>query len=235
MNLRVILLVFVVILFVLISILISFISFENNSLSQGYQDGNVQIIQSTPPGTIPHIIIVKNNGKKPVMVESGQILTSNISQNLVVAEDTLVEQNSSESVKAYCYEPNQSAVPGSNLTPSSQASAPVETIIRNSNPSNIQNATLTQLQIWILVTKDNVNVNSGEAPSLVQTQQISDSQLNQDISNAQNNLITTFNISSSEIGNLNQTSSQINLNYIITDAYNWINIFVNCVRNSLGI
>ena len=59
MNLRVILLVFVVILFVLISILISFISFENNSLSQGYQDGNVQIIQSTPPGTIPHIIIVK--------------------------------------------------------------------------------------------------------------------------------------------------------------------------------
>ncbi|MGA2676589.1 MAG: ARPP-1 family domain-containing protein [Methanobacterium sp.] len=235
MNLRVILLVFVVILFVLISILISFISFENNSLSQGYQDGNVQIIQSTPPGTIPHIIIVKNNGKKPVMVESGQILTSNISQNLVVAEDTLVEQNSSESVKAYCYEPNQSAVPGSNLTPSSQASAPVETIIRNSNPSNIQNATLTQLQIWILVTKDNVNINSGEAPSLVQTQQISDSQLNQDISNAQNNLITTFNISSSEIGNLNQTSSQINLNYIITDAYNWINIFVNWVRNSLGI
>jgi hypothetical protein len=235
MNLRVILLVFVVILFVLISILISFISFENNSLSQGYQDGNVQIIQSTPPGTIPHIIIVKNNGKKPVMVESGQILTSNISQNLVVAEDTLVEQNSSESVKAYCYEPNQSAVPGSNLTPSSQASAPVETIIKNSNPSNIQNATLTQLQIWILVTKDNVNINSGEAPSLVQTQQISDSQLNQDISNAQNNLITTFNISSSEIGNLNQTSSQINLNYIITDAYNWINIFVNWVRNSLGI
>ena len=235
MNLRVILLVFVVILFALVSILISFVSFETNSLSQGYQDGNVQIIQSTPPGTIPHIIIVKNNGKKPVMVESGQILTSNISQNLVVAEDTLVEQNTNESVKAYCYEPNQSAVPGSNLTPSSQASEPIETLIKNSNPSNIQNATLTQLQIWILVTKDNVNINSGEAPSLVQTQQISDSQLNQDISNAQNNLITTFNISSSEIGNLNQTSSQINLNYIITDAYNWINIFVNWVRHSLGI
>ncbi len=235
MNLRVILLVFVVILFVLISILISFVSFENNSLSQGYQDGNVQIIQSTPSGTIPHIIIVKNNGKKPVMVESGQILTSDISQNLVVAEDEVVDQNTSESVKAYCYEPNQSAVPGSNLKPSNQASAPIETLIRNSNPSNIQNATQTQLQIWILITKDNVNINSGEAPSLVQTQQISDSQLNQDISNAKNNLMTTFNISSSEIGNLNQNSSQINLNYIITDAYNWVNIFVNWVRSSLGI
>ncbi len=235
MNLRVILLVFVVILFVLISILISFVSFENNSLSQGYQDGNVQIIQSTSPGTIPHIIIVKNNGKKPVMVESGQILTSDISQNLVVAEDEVVDQNTSESVKAYCYEPNQSAVPGSNLKPSNQASAQIETLIRNSNPSNIQNATQTQLQIWILITKDNVNINSGEAPSLVQTQQISDSQLNQDISNAKNNLMTTFNISSSEIGNLNQNSSQINLNYIITDAYNWVNIFVNWVRSSLGI
>jgi len=235
MNLRVILLVFVVILFVLVSILISFVSFENNSLSQGYQDGNVQIIQNTPPGTIPHIIIVKNNGKKPVMVKSGQILTSNISQNLVVAEDKVVEQNSSESIKTYCFEPNQSAVPGSNLTPASQASAPIETLIKNSNPSNFQNATLTQLQIWILVTKDNVNVNSGEAPSLVQTQQISYYQLNQDISKAKNNLVTTFNISSSEIGNLNQTNSQININYIITYAYNWINIFINWVRSSLGI
>ncbi len=235
MNLRVILLVFVVILFVLISILISFVSFENNSLIQGYQAGSVQIIQSTPAGTIPHIIIVKNNGKKPVMIESGQILTSNNSQNLVVAEDTMVEQNSSESVKAYCYEPNRSAIPGSNLKPSSKASAPIETLIKNSNPSNIQNATLTQLQIWILVTKDNVNINSGEVTSLVQTQQISNSQWNQDISNAKNNLTTTFNISSSEIGNLNQTSSQINVNYIITDAYNWINIFVNWVRSSLGI
>lgn len=235
MNLRVILLVFVVILFLLVSILISYVSFETNSLSQGYQEGNVQIIQSTPPGTIPHIIIVKNNGKKPVMIESGQILTSNISQNLVVADDEVVEQNSSESVKAYCFEPNQSAVPGSNLIPSSQASSQVKTLIANSNPNNIQNATQTQLEIWILVTRDNVNVNSGEASSLVQKQQISYSQLNQDISTAKNNLITSFNISSSEIGNFNQTSSQINLNYIINNAFKWINIFVDWVRSSLGI
>ncbi len=235
MNLRVILLVFVVILFFLASVLISFVSFETNSLSQGYQDGNVQLIQSTPAGTIPHIIIVKNNGKGPVMVESGQILTSNTSQNLVVAEDKVVEQNSSESLKAYCFEPNQSAVPGSNLTPTSQASTQVKTLIKNSNPNNIQNATQTQLEIWILVTKDNVNINVGEAPGLVQQQQISYSKLNQDIGTAKNNLISSFNISSSEIGNLNQTSSQINLNNIVNNAFNWINRFVDWVKTTLGI
>ncbi len=80
-----------------------------------------------------------------------------------------------------------------------------------------------------------MNVNSGEASSLVQKQQISYSQLNQDISTAKNNLITSFNISSSEIGNFNQTSSQINLNYIINNAFKWINIFVDWVRSSLGI
>ena len=235
MNLRVILLVIVVIVFLLASLLISFLSFQTNSLSQGYQDGSVQIIQNTTPGTIPHVITVKNNGKKPVMVENGQILTSNISQNLVVAEDKVIEQNSSEKVKAYCFEPKKKAVPGSNLTPSGQASTQVKTLIMNSNPNNIQNATQTQLQIWILVTGNNVDINSGEVPSLIQQQQISISQLNQNISTAESNLITSFNISSSQISNFNQTSSQINLNNIIDNAFNLINTFVNWVRSSLGI
>jgi hypothetical protein len=80
-----------------------------------------------------------------------------------------------------------------------------------------------------------VDINSGEAPSLIQEQQISISQLNQDISTAESNLITSFNISSSQISNFNQTSSQINLNNIIDNAFNLINTFVNWVRSSLGI
>ncbi len=235
MNSRVILLVFLVIFFFVVSVLITFISFETNSLSQGYQDGSVQIIQNTTPGTIPHIVTVKNNGKKPVMVESSQVLTSNNSQNMVVAEDKIVEQNSSENVKCYCFDPNRRAVPGSNLTPSSQASQQVETLIKNSNPNNIQNATQTQIEIWIIVSNNNVNINSGEAPALIEQQQISYSQFNQDISTAQNNLISNFNISSSEIKNLNQTSSQINVNNIINNVLNWINELINWIRNSLGI
>lgn len=235
MNPRVILLVLLIVLFSLGGAIFSLLSFETSSLSQAYQDGNVVIIQSTPAGTVPHVVTVKNTGKKPLMVEHGQILNSSSSQDLVIAENKRVDQNSSENVKAYCYEPKQKAVPGSKLTPGGQASSQIKSVIENSNPSDIQNATPAQLQIWILVTGDNVDINTGEGPALIQMQQISQSNLNQQISTAKSNLITVLNITSSELKNINQNNSQSSLNDFFNQIINWINGFIDWIRSSLGI
>lgn len=231
MNFRVILLIIIVIVFTIGGILISLMSFEANSLKEAYGQGTVDIIQNTTAGTVPHTITVKNNGKKPLMIEKGQILISSTSQDLVVAEDKQINQNSSSLVKAYCFQPNQSAVPGSKLIPSDKASTQIIQIIDNSNPSDLQNATKTQIQIWIIVSKDNINPNTGEASSFLERHQISSGDLLQQISEARNNLIKGLNVTAGEIKNINQTSAPPSIN----DAINWINQFINWIKNSFGI
>ena len=231
MNIRAILLVLLVILFSLGCVLFSFMSFDSNSLKDAYQEGNVEIIQNTTAGTVPHVIEIKNTGKKPLMVETGQILTSNSSQDLVVAQNKKINQNSSAEVKAYCFQPGQRAIPGSKLIPSNKATSQIKEVIKNSNLLDKNNATQTQLQIWILVSQDNVNLSSGEAIALMEKQGITSAKILQELSDARNNLIKTLNITTEDLKNMGNNSSS----NILNELYNLITEFINWIKNSFGI
>lgn len=231
MNIRAILLVLLVIIFSLGCVLFSFMSFDSNSLKDAYQEGNVEIIQNTTAGTVPHVIEIKNTGKKPLMVETGQILTSNSSQDMVVAQNKKINQNSSAEVKAYCFQPGQKAIPGSKLIPSNKATSQIKEVIKNSNLLDKNNATQTQLQIWILVSQDNVNLSSGEAIALMEKQEITSAKILQELSDARNNLIKTLNITTEDLKNMGNNSSS----NILNELYNLIKEFINWIKNSFGI
>ena len=230
MNFRVILLVILVLIFTFSGIYLSMLSFDATSLKNSYGKGEVEIIQNTTAGTIPHVILVKNDGKQPIMVESGQILVSNSSQDLVVAEDIRVNQNSSSYIRAYCFEPNQTATPGSKLTPTDKASSDVQQLIKNSNLADQQNTTSTQLQIWILVSGDNVDLNSGEASVLLKNQNNNSTEIVNQFNEAKNNLLKNLNITEDQIKNI-KTESTISS----SDIVGWINEFINWIKTSFNI
>lgn len=230
MNLRVILLVILVLIFTISGIYLSVLSFASTSLEDAYNKGEVEIIQNTTAGTIPHVILIENNGKKPIMVETGQILTSNNSQDMVVAEDQKVNQNSSSYIRAYCFQPNQAAVPGSKLTPTDKASPEVKQLITNSNLADPQNTTRTQLQIWIIVSKDNLDLNSGEASLLIQNQTINSTEITNQLNEARENLLQNLNITEGEIKNIKPDSSVGS-----TDIVVWTNEFIKWIKISFNI
>ncbi|MCE5214186.1 MAG: hypothetical protein LLF83_05640 [Methanobacterium sp.] len=230
MNFRVILLVLIVFIFTLVCIIASNMYFESTSLKDTYNQGDVEITQNTAAGTIPHVVLVKNNGKKPIMVETGQILESNSSQDLVIAEYKKVNQNSSSYIMAYCFEPNQTAIPGAKLKPTDKASSDIQKIIKNTNLSDSQNTSQTQLQIWIMVSKNNLNINSGEAALFIEKQGNNTDEILKKVQNAKNNLIKSLNITEGDLKNLN-TSSKISFNGIL----NLINEFINWIKYSFNI
>ena len=229
MNFRVILLVILVLIFTFSGIYLSVLSFEATSLSNSYNNGDVEIIQNTTAGTIPHVILVKNNGKKPIMVETGQILVSENSQDLVVAESKTVNQNSSSYIRAYCFQPNQTAVPGSKLKPTDKASPEVQQIVMNSNLADPQNTTRTQLEIWIIVSRNNVDLNSGEA-SVLQNQSINNTEIAAQLNEAKNNLLNNFNITEEELENIKPDNSIGS-----GDIISLINEFINWIKTSFNI
>lgn len=230
MNFRVILLVLLVTIFTICGVYLSVLSFQANSLKESYIEGDVEIIQNTTAGTVPHVIQVKNSGKKPLMVKIGQILVSNTSQDMVIAEDKWITQNTSSYIRAYCFQPNQSAVPGTKLIPTEMASSQIKQIIANSNLTDTQNTTKTQFEIWIIVTRDNLNITSGEASDLMEKNNSSNINISEQVNEAKNNIIKNFNITEGEIKNIKPNSS-----ISINDLGNWIIGFINWIKNSFNI
>lgn len=230
MNFRVILLVILVLIFTISGIYLSILSFEATSLKDSYNKGEMEIIQDTAAGTVPHVIMIKNNGKRPVMVETGQILVSDTSQDLVVAEDKMVKGNSSSYIRAYCFQPNQTATPGTKFTPTDKASKEIQQLIINSNLADPQNTTKTQLQIWIIVTKDHVDLNSGEVSVLMKNSSINNTEITNQINEAKENLLQNLNITEGEIQNIKGESSLGS-----GDIIGWINGFINWFKASFNI
>lgn len=231
MNFRVIFVIFIVLAFTFGLGTLSYSISGGMPIKKAYDEGKVQIIQNTTAGTVPHVVMVKNNGADSVKVEEGDLLLSETSQNLVVAEDKKILPESSVQVKAYCFEPDQSAKSGSKLTASGKASVAIQDIIANSDSTNSVDAYKTQLQIWVIVGKGEVNPYLGEAPKLIDKQGISFTELRQNISDAKMEVMSYFNVKSEEIGNLNQDNSQTTIELI----QNWVNDISNWLRDSLGI
>ena len=229
MNLRLILLVMVVVVFAVGCGAMSFLSGGGITLEQAYDSKQVDIIQKTAAGTIPHIVTITNNGSKPLMVDKGTILKSKESQDLVIITDKKISPNNNDTVQAYCIEPDQKAVPGSSLNPSGTASSQVKQIIDSSNPADLQNATQSQLQIWIIVSKGTVDVYSGEAMAVVQNQKTKYYQLQEKLDTAKKNVMSRFNLTSEGIQNISFTVESS------SSASTWISDLRQWFKNNLGI
>jgi ARG and Rhodanese-Phosphatase-superfamily-associated Protein domain len=229
MNIRLILVLLVVTVFAIGSGTISFVSGSGITLNQAYNDKNVEITQNTAAGTIPHTVTLKNNGTRPVVVDKGVILKNDSSQDLVIIENKKINAGTSDTINAYCLEPEQTAIPGSKLTPSNMVSSDIMEIIDSSNPSNLSNATKSQLQIWIVVDKGEVNASTGEAAAVVRTQKIRFNQMRQNLTAARNDVIKRFNLTPEGLQKLESTSESN------TGNIPGISNFLTWLQSSLGI
>jgi len=207
MNIRLVFLILIIVVFA------SWTGFESYSqstglpLSQAYSDGFVNITQNTSAGSVPHQVNINNNGKDPIKVEIGDILSSQSSQDLVIAENKTIKKNSTDTVSAYCIDPSQRAIPGAKLAANGTSSDAIKQVIYGSNLKDVTNATNAQVQIWILNSGVNFNIYSGEPVAVVETQKINYSNLREIISNAKTAISTRFNVSVDNIKNLNQNGT----------------------------
>ncbi|UTB32951.1 MAG: hypothetical protein NKF70_01355 [Methanobacterium sp. ERen5] len=220
MNFRLVLLIFLVVLFAAGTGYLSYSQSTGLPLKEAYDSGNVVITQNTSAGTVPHQIMVVNNGRDPVKVQVGDVLTANSSQDLVVAENKTVSTNSSEMVYAYCLDPSTQAVVGSKLKANGTASNAIKQVIDSSNIHDLNNATNAQLELWILTAGVNFNIYSGEPVALVNNQKITYTTLKQMVTNSKSNLASQFNVKVDNIKNINQNSTQSS-DGTLKGVYHW--------------
>lgn len=224
MNLRLILLIAAVVVFSVGCGALSFLYGGGITLQQAYEDNQVSIIQKTYAGNIPHNLTIKNNGSQPVVVDKGTILTSEESQDLVIIDDKKISPNSNDSLRAYCIEPDQKAITGKTLKPSGTVSTEINQIISDSNPSDLQNATRSQLQIWIIVGKGNVDPYRGEAMAVVGNQGIRYYQLREKLNTAKNSVMKQFNLTNTDLQNLSSTADSSSANTWLGDVRQWFRL-----------
>jgi hypothetical protein len=227
MSIRLVLLIFVIVIFAAGTGFLSYTQSTGIPLAQAYTDGNVVITQVTPAGSIPHQVNITNNGNEPINVQIGDILISNSSQNLVIAQNETVDKNSSDIVSAYCIQPSQRAVPGVKLNANGTSSNAVKQVIEGSNPNDLTNATSTQIQIFILTSGVNFYMYSGEPVAEVSNQSITYTKYRQLVTAASAALATRFNVTVNNIGNINQNQTSNS-----TDS---VNGFLNWVKTNTGI
>ncbi|WP_424355619.1 hypothetical protein [Methanobacterium sp. MBAC-LM] len=222
MNIRVVSLVLVVLVFALVSGMISYSVSSGVSLKDAYTSGKITVVQQTAAGTVPHQVMITNNASKSVKVKKGDVLASTVSQDLVIAEDKIISSNSNATVKAYCLNPSQRAVVGAKLLPTNTTYSAITRVISSSNPSNSQSAMNAQLQIWIITSEGNLNPYTGEPVAVVDNNNITWSEFRQDIANAKSDVMSTFNVTESNIKNLNQTQSNSGSTSWIDNSISWI-------------
>ena len=222
MNIRLVFLILVIVVFA------SWTGFESYSqstglpLAQAYSEGFVNIAQNTSAGTVPHQVNISNNGKDPIKVVVGDVLSSESSQDLVIAENKTIKKNSTNIVSAYCLDPSQRAIPGVKLKTNGTSSDAIKQVIYGSNINDINNATNAQVQIWILSSGVNFNIYSGEPVALVESQKINYTKLRQIVADAKTAISARFNISADNIKNLNQNGTS-NSSGVLDGFSNWLN------------
>ncbi|HMK54686.1 MAG TPA: DUF6569 family protein [Methanobacteriaceae archaeon] len=227
MNFRVILVVFLIVIFAVGMGAANFAAMGAVNLEKAQSDGKVEIIQNTAAGTVPHTVIIKNNGTQAVTVTKGQLLNNPSSQDLVVAEDITISAGSNSTVKAYCTEPDQKAVPGAKLTANQTANTMVLAIITTSTPSDPSSARSAQLEIWNLKKGGEVDPYTGEAQAMVQSSKSTYYQLKQDLAAAKTNVTSQFGLTNETLKTAeNLANPQVTSG--MDELRNWF-------KNTLGI
>jgi len=223
MNIRVIGIVFIVILFALTSGYMSYSMYGGTGLTDAYSNGNIKVFQKTSAGTVPHQVTIVNNGNETITVKEGQVLTSSVSQNMVIAEDKNIGPKTNLAVKAYGLEPSERSKAGTKLLPVNTTYDAVTKVISLDSNNTIN----TQLQIWIIMTGGNLNPYTGEPVEVVDKYNLRWSQIRQDISEAKNNVMSTFNVGESELSTLKDEK--------INAGQTWIENASEYIKSSLGI
>lgn len=208
MNVRLVFLIFLVVLFAVGTGFMSFSQTTGIPLKQAYDSGTVVLAQNTSAGSVPHQVNVTNTGRDPVKIQVGDVLKSNSSQDLVVAENKTIKQNSTDIVSAYCMDPSTRAVQGSKLTAAGSSSEAVKQVIYSSNIKDVNNATDAQIQIWILTSGVNFNIYNGEPVAMVEKENLTYTKLRQMVSDAKNEIASRFNIKVDSIGTFNQNATK---------------------------
>lgn len=224
MNIRLVFLILVIVIFAVGTGFLSYSQSTGIPLTQAYANGNVVITQNTSAGTIPHKVNISNNGKDPVKVQVGDVLTSDSSQDLVIAENKTLKINSTDLVSAYCIESAQRAVPGVKLKASGTSSNAIKQVIEGSNLNDLTNATNTQVQIYILTSGVDFNIYSGEPVAVVQNQNINYTKLRQIVSDAKTALSTRFGVTVDNIKDINQNTTS-NSGNIANEFLNWVKTY----------
>ncbi|MFY9639144.1 MAG: hypothetical protein WAK14_10125 [Methanobacterium sp.] len=227
MNIRLVFLILIIVIFAAGTGFLSYSQSTGISLTQAYANGNVIITQNTSAGTIPHQVNITNKGKDPVKVQVGDVLTSDSSQDLVIAENKTLKINSTDLVSAYCIEPSQRAVPGVKLKVNGTSSNAVKQVIEGSNIKDLSNATNAQVQIYILTSGVDFNIYSGEPVAVVQSQSINYTKLRQIVSDAKTALSTRFGVTVDNIDNINQNTT--------SNSSNTADEFLNWLKTSTGV
>ncbi len=227
MNMRLVFLIFLVVVFAGGFGFISYSQSTGISLNDAYATGNIVITQNTSAGTVPHQVNIVNNGKDPVKVEVGDVLTAQSSQNLVIAENKTIKKNTTNTVFAYCLDPSQRAIPGVKLKSNGTSTNAVKQIIMGSNINDLNNATDAQVQIWILTSGADFNIYSGEPVALVETQKINYTKLRQIVSDAKTAISTRFNVNVNSIDKLNQNGT--------SSSTGVVDGFINWIKSTTGI
>ena len=221
MSIRLVFLIFVIVIFAAGTGFLSYSQSTGISLTQAYTNGNVVITQVTPAGNIPHHVNITNNGNEPINVQIGDILVSNSSQNLVLAQNVTVDKNSSDIVYAYCIQPSQRAVPGVKLNVNGTSSNAVKQVIEGSNLNDLTNATNAQVQIFILTNGVNFYIYSGEPVVEVSNQNMTYTKYKQIVTSASVALATKFNVTVDNIDNINQNRTS-NSTDTVTGFLDWV-------------
>ena len=221
MSIRLVFLIFVIVIFAAGTGFLSYSQSTGIPLAQAYTDGNVVITQVTTAGSIPHHVNITNNGNEPINVQIGDMLISNSSQNLVIAQNDTINKNSSDIVSAFCVQPSQRAVPGAKLNVNGTSSNAVKQVIEGSNLNDLSNATNTQVQIFILTSGVNFYIYSGEPVSEVLNQSITYTKYKQIVKAASTALAASFNVTVNNIGNINQNQTS-NSTDSVTGFLNWV-------------
>ncbi len=227
MNIRVVGIVSIVILFALTSGYMSYSLSDGANLNEVYNKKDIQVIQKTAAGTVPHEITIKNNGNTTITVKKGETLASSVSQNMVIAEDKSIDPGTDETVKAYCLEPSKRAKEGTKLLPVNTTYDTVTKVISNSDTSDPASAMDIQLQIWIIMSGGSLNPYTGEPVALVEKQNITWSELRQNISDAKAEVMNTFNVKENELISLKEKD--------LSTGQTWIDNVSNYIKSSLGI
>ncbi|MGB9978057.1 hypothetical protein [Methanobacterium sp.] len=227
MNIRVVSLVLIVLVFALVSGIMSYSVSSGIPLKEAYSNGKITVIQQTAAGTVPHQVMIKNNASKSVKVKRGDVLASTVSQDLVIAEDKTIISNSNATVKAYCLDPSQRAVTDTKLLPVNTTYSAITRVISSSNPLNSQSAMNAQLQIWLITSGGNLNLYTGEPVAVVENNNITWSQFRQDIADAKSDVMSTFNVTEDNIKNLNQTQSNSG------QTSSWIDNTISWIKESI--
>jgi len=227
MNIRLAFLIFVIVIFAAGTGFLSYSQSTGIPLTQAYANGNVVITENTSAGTIPHKVNISNNGKDPLKVQVGDVLTSDSSQDLVIAENKTLKINSTDLVSAYCIESAQRAVPGVKLKASGTSSNAIKQVIEGSNLNDLANATNVQVQIYILTSGVDFNIYSGEPVAVVQNQNINYTKLRQIVSDAKTALSTRFGVTVDNIKNINQNTT--------SNSGNIANEFLNWIKTNTGV